>query len=247
VVERIRGKEIISGIPYKKVKKQNKQMETKIQDQFLGFADSLLAYLPNLFGGLILILVGWLLGWIVKKILVQLSVILHIDRFLQRSRFEADFTKADVRYGLYNLIGNIGFWIIFLIFLDNAFLALKLKILSDLLSQGILYLPKIIIATITFGLGWLLASWVQISVLKSLYREEIPRASLISIFIKSILIIFFSAISLVELDVAREIVIIGFGTIFITLGVIAIVITIVGGKNILKKIEDSLKEGKTDL
>jgi Mechanosensitive ion channel, conserved TM helix len=220
-------------------------METKIQDQFLGFADSLLAYLPNLFGGIILILLGWLLGWIVKKILIQLSIILHVDRFLQRSRFEADLSKADVRYSLYNFIGNIGFWIIFLIFLDNAFLALKLKILSDLLSQGILFLPKIIIAVITFILGWLLASWVQISVLKSLSREDIPRASLISRFIKSILLIFFSAISLVELDVAREIVIIGFGTIFVTLGAIAIVISVVGGKNFLKRIEDSLKEEKT--
>jgi Mechanosensitive ion channel, conserved TM helix len=219
-------------------------METKIQDQFLSFADSLLAYLPNLLGGIILILLGWLLGWVVKKILVQLSIILHIDRFLQRARFEADFSKADVRYSLYNFIGNIGFWIIFLIFLDNAFFALKLKILSDLLSQGILFLPKIIIAAITFIIGWLLASWVQMSVLKSLGREDIPRASLISRFIKGILMIFFSAISLVELDVAREIVIIGFGTIFVTLGAIAIVITVVGGKNFLKRIEDSLKEEK---
>jgi hypothetical protein len=217
-------------------------METKIQDQFIGFADSLLAYLPNLFGGIILILAGWLLGWVVKRILVQLSIILRIDRFLQRSRFETDFSKADVRYSLYSFIGNIGFALIFLIFLDNAFLAWKLTILSDLLSQGILFLPKIIIASITFSVGWLLASWVQRSVQKSLSREEIPRASLISKFIKSILIIFFSAISLVELDVAREIVIIGFGTIFITLGAISVVITIVGGKNFLKRIENSLKE-----
>jgi hypothetical protein len=221
-------------------------METKIQDQFFGFTDSLLAYLPNLLGGIILILLGWLLGWIIKKILVQLSIIIRIDRFLQRSRFETDFSKADVRYSLYNFIGNIGFVIILLIFLDNAFLAWKLQILSDLLSQGILFLPKIIIAAITFLLGWLLASWVQVSALKSLSREEIPRASLISKFIKSIMMIFFSAISLVELDVAREIVIIGFGTIFITLGAITVVITVIGGKNFLKRIEDTLKENKTD-
>jgi hypothetical protein len=217
-------------------------METKIQDQFLGFADSLLAYLPNLFGGIILILLGWLAGWIVKKILVQLSVLLRVDRFLKRSRFQTDFQKADVRYSLYNLIGNVGFVIIFLIFLDNAFLAWKLNVLSDLLSQGILFLPKIIIAATTFGIGWLLSSWVQTSILKSLHREEIPRASLISRFIKSILMILFSAISLVELDVAREIVIIGFGTIFVTLGAVTVVIAAVGGKSFLKRIEDSLKE-----
>jgi hypothetical protein len=188
--------------------------------------------------------VGWLAAWMIKKMLVQFSVILRIDRFLKRSRFEADISKADVRYSLYNIIGNVGFTIVFLIFLDNAFLTWKLGMLSDLLSMGILFLPKVIIAAVIFGVGWLLASWVQISVLKTLHREQIPRASLISKFIKSILLIFFFAISLVELDVAREIIIIGFGTIFLTLAAITIIMVTLGGKTFLKKIEDSLKEGK---
>jgi hypothetical protein len=221
-------------------------METKIQDQFLGFADSVLAYLPNLLGGLILILLGWLTGWIIKRLIVQLALILRIDRFLKRSRYEADFRKADVRYSLFNFIGNIGFTIIFLIFLDNALVAWKLNILSDLLSKGILFLPKVIIASITYGAGWLISSWVQVSMLKTLVREDIPRASLISRFAKSILLIFFSAISLVVLDVAREIVIIGFGTIFLTLGAVTVVMSVIGGKNLLKRVENSLSEEKPD-
>jgi hypothetical protein len=221
-------------------------METKIQDQFLSLADRLLAYMPNLLGGLILIVLGWLAGWILKRVLVQLSLILRVDRLLIRSRFQSDFQKADVRYSLYNLIGNIGFIIIFLIFLDNALLAWKLDILSDLLSKGILFVPKIIIGATIFGIGWLLASWVQVSLLKSLSREEIPRSSLISRFVKGILVIFFSAVSLVELDVARVIVIIGFGTIFITLGAISVVIAAVGGRSFMKKVGESLKEVKPD-
>jgi Conserved TM helix. len=216
-------------------------MNSQIQDQFISFTDSLLAYLPNLVGGIILIIIGWIVGWIIKKLLVQFSVILRIDRLLGKSRFGADFSKADVRYSLYGLIGNIGFIVVFLIFLDNAFLAWKLDILSDLLNKGILLLPKVIIAIVIFGIGWVLASWVEGSVLKSLHREEIPRASLIAKFVKSILLIFFSAISLVELDVAREIVIIGFATIFITLGILTIVIAAIGGKEFLRKIEDSFK------
>ena len=217
-------------------------METNIQDQFLHFGDGFINYLPNLIGGIILFVLGLIAGWIIKRILINLSVILRIDRFLRRSRTKIDFTKADVRYSFYNLIGNIGFVFVFLIFLDNALLTWKLNILSDLLSRGILFIPKIIIALIIFGLGWLLASWVQISVLKALQREEIPKPSLISRFVRSIILIFFSAISLVEMDVAREIVIIGFATIFVTLGAISIVITAVGGKNFLKRIEGSFKD-----
>jgi hypothetical protein len=122
-------------------------METKIEDQFISFADSVLAYLPNLAGGIILILLGWLVGWIIKRLLIQLSIILRIDRLFKRSRFEDDLSKADVRHSLYHFIGNIGFVIIFLIFLDNALLAWKLHILSEVLSKGILFLPKILVGS----------------------------------------------------------------------------------------------------
>jgi Mechanosensitive ion channel, conserved TM helix len=217
-------------------------METKVGDQFIGLADNIIAYLPSLLAGLVLVLIGLIAGWIIKRILVQLSVLVRIDRFLGRSRWKTDFAKADVRYGLYNLIGNIGFTLVFLLFLDNALIAWNLTILSDLLSKLILFLPKIIIAVSIFGLGWLISFWAEKSLLKSLHREEIPRASLIARFIKVILMLFFSAIALAELDVAREIVIIGFATIFITLGAIAIVITAISGKSFVEKIGNSIRE-----
>jgi hypothetical protein len=217
-------------------------METRVQDPFLGLAGNIIAYLPSLLAGIVLLLIGWIAGWLIKRVLVQLSILLRIDRFLKRSRWEADFEKADVRYGLYNLVGNIGYALIFLLFLDNALIAWKLQILSDLLSKGILFLPKIIVAASIFGLGWLLSFWAEKSILKSLYREEIPRASLIAKFIKIILLLFFSAIALVELDVAHEIVIIGFATIFITISAMAIVITAIGGKSFVEKIGNSFKE-----
>jgi hypothetical protein len=219
-------------------------METRVQDQFTGLADNIISYLPSLLAGIVLVLIGWIIGWVIKRVLVQISILLRIDRFLRRSRWEADFAKADVRYGLFNFIGNIGFALVFLLFFDNALIAWKLTMLSDLLSKGILFLPKIIIAVAIFGLGWLLAFWTDKSVHKSLHREGIPRASLISKFIKVMILIFFSAIALVELDVAREIIIIGFATIFITISAISIVITAIGGKSFVEKIGDSLKENQ---
>lgn len=221
-------------------------METKIQDQFLSLADSIIAYLPSLFAGIILILLGWLAGYFVKRILVQVAILIRVDRFLKRSRWETEFSKADVRYGLYNFIGNTGFVLVFLLFFDNALIAWKLTILSDLLSKGILFLPKIIIAVLIFGLGWMLASWAEKSMLKSLFREEVPRASLISRMIKVILLLFFSAIALVELDVAHQIVIIGFATVFITIGAMAIILTAYGGKSFVEEIKDSFKQEQTD-
>jgi len=217
-------------------------MEKTIQEQLFKLIDSLFAYLPNLLTGLILILLGWLSAWIIKRVIVQFLILSRIDHFLRKSPLGVDFSKADVRYGLSKFIGNIGFVIVFFIFIDSALVAWKLDILSNIISKGIQFLPKLILAVIIFGIGWLLSSWVQISVLKSLHRERISKASLISKFIKSILLLFFSAIAFVELDIAREIVIIGFTTVIVTLCAIAVTVTAIGGKDFLLKIEESLKE-----
>ena len=48
--------------------------------------------------------------------------------------------------------------------------------------------------------------------------------------------------ALVELDVARTIVIIGFSSIFVTLGALTIVIAALGGKNFVEKIEKTLED-----
>ncbi len=217
-------------------------MKSKIQDQFVKLLDNLIAYLPNLLAGILLILLGWLVGWIVKRLIIQFFLIIRVGRFLKRSRWEADFSKADVRHGIFNFIGNIGFAIIFIIFLGYALLAWKLDILSGILNRGIFLIPKIVIAFIIFIAGWFLSSWVQLTVLKTLYREQIPRATLISKFIRSMLILFFAAIAFVEIDIAREIVIIGFTAIFVTLCIIAIAIVIFGRKEFPGKTEEPLKE-----
>lgn len=217
-------------------------MGNQVQDQFLKLSDDFIGYLPSFLAGVILILVGWFLGWFIKRLLVQLSIVLRLERFLVRSRWAQDFSKADVRYGLYNFIGNIGFIIVFLIFVNNALSAWKLTILSDLLGKGILFLPRLIIALVVFGIGWLIAAWTSKGVYKSLRREEVPRPMLISRMVKAVLLLFFSAMALVEIEIAREIVIIGFSTIIITLAILTVVITVLGGKDFISKIGESMED-----
>jgi hypothetical protein len=204
--------------------------------------EKIIGYVPDLLAGIVLILIGWFLGWVVKRIILQIMAVFRLERFLQRFRWGEDFSKADVRYGFYNFIGNIAFFVIFLIFLIDAFSVWQLTIVSDLLQKGLLFLPKMVIAGIVFGIGWLISSWVSRAIQKALRREEIPRATLIARFSKTVLLLFFSAMALAELEIAQEIVLIGFATIFITLGLLTVVATAVGGKTFLKKTAESLEE-----
>jgi hypothetical protein len=208
-------------------------MTNTFQEQLSALGQRIIAYLPNLLGGILLLLLGWLVGWIVKRIIIQLLVILRIDRLFIRLRWRSSLSKADLRYALYNLIGNVGFFIIFLVFLNSALTALKLEALSKLIEQGVLFVPRLIVALIILGVGWLIAARTGNAVYFALVKENVPRGSLIARVAKFVLILFFSAMALVELRVAREIIIIGFGALALTIGVSSVLV-VAAGRDALK-------------
>jgi len=210
-------------------------MDENLQSLFLDMTKKLVAFLPALFAGILLVGIGWLLGWFVKRLVIQLSVFMKLERFLIKFSWGKAFTKADVRYGLYSFIGNIFFFIILLIFLDFALIIWDLKFLSEMLARGIFILPRTMAALLIFGAGWLVALWAANALQKVLSREQIPDSTMIAYFARVLLIILFSAIALFELNIAREIVVIGFATTFLTLGAIAVILTFIRGRDRTRK------------
>jgi hypothetical protein len=199
-------------------------------------------YFPNLIAGLLLIVIGLIAGWVIKRIVYQLCVILRIERLLGSFRWGGEFSKADIRHALFRTIGSVVYLIVFLIFLNAALDAMKLTVLSNMIERGVNIVPRLLIAIFIFGIGWIIARGVMLSIRRALYREGIPRASLVARFANAVILLFFFAMALVELDIARTIVIIGFSVIIITLALLTIIIVSMGGKDLLKKTVASLED-----
>ena len=211
-------------------------------DPFAQLAESIISYFPSLVAGLVLILLGFLAGWLIKRIIYQLCILLRLERLLRSFRWGEELSKADIRHALYNAIGNVAFVVIFLVFLNAAFAAMKLVILSNLIEKSVGIFPRLLISLFIFGIGWLLARWASLSVRRGLGREGIPRATLIARFSNAVILLFFSAMALVELNIAREIVIIGFAVIIVTLAVVTVIMVSIGGKEIVRKALASFDE-----
>lgn len=212
---------------------------------FSKLAQSIIDYFPHLVAGLVLILLGFLAGWLIKRIVFQLCVVLRLERLLQSSRWGEEFSKADIRRALFNAIGNIAFILVFLVFMNAAFAAMQLTILSNLIEKSVGIVPRLLISVLIFGVGWFIARWSALSIRRALGKEGIPRSTLIARFTNAVILVFFSAMALVELNIAREIVIIGFSVIIITLAVVTIVILSIGGKELVKRTIASLDDRKT--
>ncbi len=216
-------------------------MDKSIESPFFDFGQQIINYLPSLLAGVLLLVAGWIVGWIVKRIIVQLLFVLRFERLFTRLQWRQALSKADIRYALFGFIGNIAFFIVFLIFLNSALFAMKLTILSNLIEHGVLFIPRLIVSLIIFGIGWIIAGRVSNSIYIALIKEDVPNYSLISRFAKFVIVLFFTAMALVEIDIAIEIVIIGFTTVIISLSILAIAAVVFSSKGFKEKFINSSK------
>lgn len=208
-------------------------MSEKLASVFVNLLDRFIVYIPQLLVGLVLLICGWVFAWLFKRFVVRMAIILKLDSLLVRSRWKAAFQKADVRYGFYSFLGNIGSFIVFLIFLDFALITWDLTMLSNILGSVISFFPRFVTAAATFGLGWIFARWAAHALQRTLIADNLPHASGIAHYARIMLLVLAAAISLVELNIARQVVLIGFAVTYITLGTIAIVMSVMVVKRIL--------------
>ncbi len=216
-------------------------MNEQLHAAYTEMMSSFIAYFPKLMVGIILLIIGWVLAWFVKRIIVNLSAVLKLDQFLSRSRWKITFARADVRYGFYNFVGNIFFFVVFLIFLDFALNALGLIFFSDFLKRTILFFPRLFTAILIITIGWFLSRFAANTLNRTLSSDNIPYAAQISHYAQIMLLVLFVAISLAELNIARGIVLIGFATIFIMLATIAVIMTAMIGKHIIGNSKENNK------
>jgi|GEM_PF-321010 len=219
-------------------------MNEQLQFFFTDLIHKFFGFLPSLVFGIVILSVGWILAWFLKRLVIQMSVILKIEGAMTRFQWGKAFSKADVRYGLYNFIGNIVFLIVFLIFVYYALLNWGLTFLSQLLGEGILLFPRVVGALFIFGIGWMITAGATKALLRVLLQDEVSAATLITHYAKVMLIILFAAMSLVELGIAKEIVIIGFATLYVTLGAVALIFAAGHSRALTPKHPGSLPESE---
>jgi len=183
-------------------------------------------YLPTLAAGLLVLALGVVLGWLAKRFVVRVLVWMRLDRLGGRFAWRAAFGKGDVRAALYNLLGNLAFIVVVLVFLDNALQIWGLVVLSNLIHSTVVYLPNLALSGVIVGIGLLLANFLEHRVEDFLDDEQVPRPRLLAKIFKAALVAIVGALALWQLGFARNIVFWGF---VITFGAIGIAFALAVG------------------
>ena len=122
--------------------------------------DSLVGFLPNILGFLVILLVGFVIARVVKGVVSKVLEKVGLDRALHDSDAGQYVEKVSPGASPARLIGAVAFWFIFLFAISAAIGALKIPALSSFIADVQAFLPNIIVALLIFVAAAVLAGVV---------------------------------------------------------------------------------------
>ncbi len=130
---------------------------TAINGALSQLATAFVAALPSVFAAILFIIVGYLIGWIIKQLVVRLLKSAHFDDWMQ----EQNLTSSIANKKLSVLGGSIVKWYIFFVFLKQATELIQLSTLNEVLGFWINFALLLIAALVVIIAGLIIARYVR--------------------------------------------------------------------------------------
>ena len=145
-----------------------------LEDSLNNLLTSIVEFLPELLGALVLIVIGYFVGLLVKTVVAKLLRQVRFDRALHSSpagNYVARLVDSPSRF-----VGKVTFWLVFLGFISAAVAVLDIQALNDFMAGIYGYLPHVIAAIVIF----LVASAVSVGAV-AFVRRVMGRSTLAKI------------------------------------------------------------------
>ena len=128
------------------------RMSIELQRLVVQLKQSILEFLPNLIGAIIIIISGILLAYCLRALIRHLTK--NLDRFISTERIQDGLKRIGIERSVSEMIGRVVFWIILLFCLTVATETLGLPVVTTWLSGIAMYLPRILAAILISIVGF---------------------------------------------------------------------------------------------
>jgi len=215
-----------------------------ITDFFNRFLGKIMTFLPNLLVMVTILIVGFLIAWVVKKLLLRFLRAIQLDKLSERWGLTHALSKGGVTYSPSHLLGQLLYWVIVLITLILGINALEVAATQALITKFFNYLPHLFAAILILVVGYLIASFLGQATLIAAVNLQIDSARFFSRVVRWFIVILALTMALYHLGFAENVIIIAFT---IILGGIVLALAIAfgwGGRDLAKDFLEKLYRRK---
>ena len=141
------------------------------------FITKIAVFLPNLFFAIAIILLGWVICNVIKRVVVRVLKICQFDVLAERAGIKQILDRGGITQTASDILGLLVFWFLFLIAIVTTLETLNLSGATDTLHTIYLYIPKIVAALVTLILGLYFANFLETVTRTSCANAELEQAA----------------------------------------------------------------------
>ena len=179
---------------------------SSLQVAFRDAMSDFFAFIPKLFGAIILLLVGWFLGKLVGGLVTKALRAVKFNEVADKAEIDDFLRNAGVKMDPSAVVGSIVRWFIYLVFFLAAFNALGLTQVSAVIDDVLTFLPKVVVALIVLLVGALAGNLLAGVVRGALRSAGLAQADLFGTVARFAVITFAAIAALDMLEIAPTIV-----------------------------------------
>jgi len=171
-------------------------------------------FLPRIMVMLMLLVIGILVGWIVKALLLRVLRTLRLDAVSERAGLALALQRAGIKRSASQLVGLSAFWLIFLFFSFAGLNVLAVSAATDVVRLILQYLPHLLAALLVLLTGWLLANFLAQAALIAAVNAQFFGARFLAAAVRWGVLSLTLAMVLTQLGIAKEVVVAAFSIAF---------------------------------
>ena len=174
---------------------------------FSGLWFTVVQYIPAILAAVIVFVIGWIVGVILYRIVVEVVKVLRVDEALKAAGLNEAAKEAGFSLDIGRFLGTLVMWFVVLVFLVASLDILGLNRVTIFLQQVVLgYLPQVIVAVLILILGAVVAEVVRGLVSGSARAAGAHSANLAGAVAKWAIWIFAVIAALTQLGIATELI-----------------------------------------
>jgi Mechanosensitive ion channel, conserved TM helix len=185
-----------------------------VLDAMRDVAHRILFVTPRLLAALTLILLGWAVAALARRITIRVLAAANLDVRCARWGLGGVLGRGGHRLSPTELLGRLVYWAILFVGLLMAVEALEMPGTTGAATALLQFLPHVIVAAAVVVSGWVLAQFLAQAILIAAVNAQVAGASLLAAAGRWLVLTVAAAVALTELGVAREMVLLVFGIAF---------------------------------
>jgi len=218
------------------------ELTQAMQELTRGFAH----ILPRIIVLVIIAFVGWVVAYLLKVFLRSILRLIKFDKLSESAGASQLLTKAALPSAT-ELVSRFVFWVTWVGLILLGVNVLGIFGLQKQIATLLLFLPRLFVALFTMFFGLLAASFFSRAALLAAVNANFPSPRLLSVSVRSIIIIFVLSLAFEEVGVADETMLVAFGIAFGALMFGLAIAFGMGGKDLAQQfLEKRFVRGKKD-